>query len=55
MALLPRAVGAPSLGELKIMDGALGSLSWGALSPQQGGVGGQGVPFQPNQSMAHDL
>jgi len=27
LALLPRAVGAPSLEVLKVMDGALGSLS----------------------------
>ena len=33
LALLPRAVGAPSLEVSMAMDGALGSLSWGAHSP----------------------
>ena len=36
VALLPRAVGAPSLEVPKAMDGAPCSLSWGALSPWQG-------------------
>ena len=37
LAVLPRAVGAPSVEVLSARDGALGSLVWfGATSPQQG-------------------
>jgi len=49
LALLPRAVGAPSLEVPMAMGGTLGSLRrWGAASPHQGwGCGGFEVPSNP--------
>ena len=43
-ALLPGAVGAPSLEVPEAVGGALGSLSWGAASPRQGSLPTQPVP-----------
>jgi len=36
LALLPRAVGAPSLEMLEAMDGAMGSVSQGVFQPTVG-------------------
>ena len=53
LALLSRAVAAPSLEVPKAMDGTLGRVrSWGAASPRQEvRLGGLQDPFQPKHSV----
>jgi len=51
---LPRAVGVPSLEMPEAVDGALGSLSWWAHSPQQEGSVGCEGPSHPTILWLYD-